>query len=167
MTIDSFVLRYNNTTVGDGQCVALIKAYERDVFNFVQYYGLQYAYQWYTDYFNNQGLQDHYDIYSLSDGLPSKGDLVVWSRAAGGGAGHIEIVLSNISPTGFTSFGQNWVPNTCAISNHNWNNVLGYLKPKGSIPPEPPGPEPTPGESGKGNNYKKWLFSSKSKFRLT
>lgn len=166
MTIDQFVNTYNNTTVGDGQCVALIKAYERDVFNFVQYYGLAYAYQWYTDYFNNQGLQDHYDIYSLSDGLPSKGDLVVWSSAAGGGAGHIEIVLSDVSPTGFTSFGQNWVPNTCAISNHNWNHVLGYLKPKGSIPPEPPEP-PVPGETGKGGNYKKWLFSSKSKYRLT
>lgn len=169
MTIDGFVLRYNGTTVGDGQCVALIKAYERDVYGFTEYYGLTYAYEWYTQYFNNQGLQNHYDIYSVGDGLPSKGDIIVWSNATGGGAGHLEIVLSDISPTGFTSFGQNWIPNTCAITNHTWNHVLGYLKPKGSPGPEPPGPGPgpTPGESGKGKNYKRWLYSNKTKYRLT
>ena len=84
MNLNEFVNHYNGTTIGDGQCVALIKAYERDVLGFTQYFGLPYAYQYYTEYPNNQGLQDHYDRYNLSDGLPSPGDIVVYDSNTGG-----------------------------------------------------------------------------------
>ena len=38
MNLNEFVNQYNGTTVGDGECVALIKAYERDVLGFTQYF---------------------------------------------------------------------------------------------------------------------------------
>ena len=159
MNLATFVSTYNGTTVGDGECVALIKAYERDVLNFNEFFGISYAYQYFTDYTNNQGLQDHYDRYTLSDGLPSPGDIVVYDSNTGGGAGHVSIVYQDVSNNGFTGFDQNWsVHHKCNIESHTYNHVLGYLKPKGSTPPTPPTP-PTPGTSG--GNYKKWLFSKR------
>ena len=166
MNLATFVSTYNGTVVGDGQCVALIKLYEDDVLGFIQYFGLPYAYQYYTEYPNNAGLQAHYDRYTLSDGLPAPGDIVVFDNNTGGGAGHVSIVYSDISSSGYTGFDQNWsTPGRCSLDSHNYNYVLGYLKPKGSTPPTPPVP-PTPGTSS-GNNYKKWLFSKRRTILLT
>lgn len=84
MDLNTFVSTYNGTVVGDGQCVALIKLYEDEVLGFIEYFGLQYAYMYFTEYPNNQGLQNHYDRYTLSDGFPSPGDIVVYNSNTGG-----------------------------------------------------------------------------------
>ena len=82
------------------------------------------------------------------------------------GAGHVSIVYSNVSASGFTGFDQNWsTPGRCNIESHSYNHVLGYLKPKGSTPPTPPEP-PEPGSGSKGN-YKKWLFSRRKTIFLS
>lgn len=160
MNLATFVSTYNGTTVGDGQCVALIKLYEDEVLGFIQSFGLAYAYMYFTEYPNNAGLQAHYDRYTLSDGLPSPGDIVVFNSNTGGGAGHVSIVYQDVSNNGFTGFDQNWsTPGRCNIETHSYTNVLGYLKPKGSPGPTPPTP-PGPGETT-GGNYKKWLFSKR------
>ena len=44
-------MTYNNTTVGDGQCVALIKLYEDEVLGF-NILDLPNAYQYFTSYPN-------------------------------------------------------------------------------------------------------------------
>ena len=163
MNLTQFYNTYNGQTVGDGECPALVKAYEREVLGFTEYYGLTYAYQWYTDYPNNSGLQNHYERYTVGNGLPIRGDIIVWSSAVGSGAGHVGIAYSNISAANFVSFDQNWsVHHVSQLENHTWNNVLGWLRPKGHTPPVPP----TPTEY-EGNNYKKWLYSSRTKYRLT
>lgn len=78
----------------------------------------------------------------------------------GDGAGHVSIVYLNPTSSGFTGFDQNWsTPGKCHLESHTYNHALGFLRPKGSPGPEPPGP--TPGEEGGKNNYKKWLFSKR------
>jgi len=63
---------------------------------------------------------------------PLPGDIVVWGSAIGPD-GHIAICLFN-SPGGFTSFDQNWPIGSLAHDvAHNYNGVIGYLRPKGSI----------------------------------
>ena len=37
-------------TVGDGECVALIKFYEKDVLGFDEYFGIDYAKEYFTKY---------------------------------------------------------------------------------------------------------------------
>ena len=56
----------------------------------------------------------------------------------GDGYGHIAIVYENINNSNFTSFDQNWnTPLLCNIEVHNYNNILGWIRKKGSIPPTP------------------------------
>jgi hypothetical protein len=165
MNLNTFVMTYNNTTVGDGQCVALIKLYEDEVLGFIEYFGVPYAYQYFTSYPTNQGLQNHYDRYFFTDGLPAPGDIVVYDSNTGGGAGHVSIVYLNPTSSGFTGFDQNWsTPGKCHIESHTYNHALGFLRPKGSPGPEPPGPTPEEGSKG---NYKKWLFSRRKTIFLS
>jgi len=72
------------------------------------------------------------------------GDIMVWSTAVGGGAGHISIAYKDITTTSFVCFGQNWtIHERTSLEPHaNYNNVLGWLRSK-TTPPEPPEP-PTP-----------------------
>ena len=58
----------------------------------------------------------------------------MWSTNVGNGAGHVAIVLNNITNENFNSFDQNWnTPLLCNIETHNYSNVLGWLRKKGGI----------------------------------
>ena len=47
-------------TVGDGECVALIKFYEKDVLGFDEYFGIDYAKEYFTKY-NETNLKNRYE----------------------------------------------------------------------------------------------------------
>lgn len=135
MTLDQFVSTYNGTTVGSGQCVALITQYESDVLGLVpQVVGD--GHQYYDDYYTNPFLYNNFDRYTY-DGTntPQKGDIVVWNTNVAPPYGHVDIAYSGISSSGFTSFSQNWgTPLTCSLVNHDYTNVSGWLRLK-STPP--------------------------------
>lgn len=64
-------------------------------------------------------------IKNTPDGVPERGDVVIWSTPP---YGHIAIFLDGGSTT-FRSFDQNYPSGTpCHIQTHNYNNVLGWLK---------------------------------------
>ena len=138
MTLQEFVNRYNGTTVGSGQCVALITRYESDVLGLVpQVVGD--GHQYYDDYYTNPFLYNNFDRYTY-DGTnqPQAGDIVVWNTNVAPPYGHVDIAYSNISSSGFTSFSQNWgTPLTCSLVNHDYTNVSGWLRIKTA--PVPPG----------------------------
>jgi len=68
--------------------------------------------------------------------IPNRGDLAVWNGNVGFGAGHISVVMKG-NLYNFTSFDQNWSkPLYCTIEVHTYQNVRGFLRLKGSTPPQ-------------------------------
>jgi hypothetical protein len=69
-------------------------------------------------------------IKNTPENIPLEGDLVIWSSAIGGGAGHIAIFVEGTASR-FTSFDQNYPLNTpCHKQGHTYANILGWLHPK-------------------------------------
>lgn len=135
MTLQEFAERYNGTTVGSGQCVPLITAYEAEVLGLTpQVVGD--AHKYYDDYYTNPFLYNNFDLFTY-DGtnMPSVGDIVVWNTNVAPPYGHVDIAYSGINSAGFTSFSQNWgTPLQCSFVIHNYVNVSGWLRLKGSTP---------------------------------
>lgn len=137
MTLNEFVNTYNGTRVGNGQCPALILQYEGDVLGLTPT-GVGDAHQYYDNFYNTPFLYNNFDRYTY-DGTntPQTGDIVVWNTNVAPPYGHVDIAYTNITNSGFTSFSQNWgTPLECSLVNHNYINVLGWLRPK-STPPTP------------------------------
>lgn len=59
-------------------------------------------------------------------GVPTEGDVVIWNNKVGGGAGHVAVYIEG-NDKRFTSFDQNWNKATCEVTEHNYNNVSGWL----------------------------------------
>jgi hypothetical protein len=76
---------------------------------------------------------DGYDkIANTPEGVPSKGDIVIWGTAVGPW-GHVAIFSSGDSFS-FTSFDQNWPVGTlCHFQQHNYTGVLGWFHPKSQV----------------------------------
>ena len=139
MTLNEFVEKYNGTKVGDGQCVALIKNYESEVLGITPVAGGN-AHNYYDNYEDEEFLYNNYNRYENNGvNVPQIGDLIVWSTAVGGGAGHIAIAYEEIKKDSFISFDQNWnTPLKCNLETHSYLNVLGWLRFKsyGPVPSE-------------------------------
>lgn len=114
------------TSVGDGECVALVKFYEKDVLGFDEYFGIKYAREYFTK-FNETNLKNHYDLYTLKNGLPLRGDVLVFDY---GQYGHLAIAWENGNPLGVYSIEQNWIPKKVGFQNHTYSKMLGYLRKK-------------------------------------
>jgi len=127
MNLDDFLnstLNKSGIGYGDpGQCVAFINLYTNDVFG-VRYpiTGLSYAGQ-FLDKPNTRP-----DLFTQVRGTSGikRGDIIVW----GGNPGHVGIFLQP-SGNGFISQDQNWIPNKVTRVQHDWNNVIGYIRVKG------------------------------------
>ena len=158
MTLDTFVNTYNGTTVGDGQCVALINAYEAQVLGLTPQ-AVGDGHQYYDDYYTNPFLYNNFDRYTYNgQNKPEAGDIVVWNTNVAPPYGHVDIAYSNISSSGFTSFSQNWgTPLECSLVSHSYTNVSGWLRFK--TPPVPPTPT-----SGR-NKFNFVLFGYQNKLR--
>lgn len=132
MNLSDFVNTYNQTTVGTGYCVALIKQYEEDCLGLTAV-AVGDAHQYYDNYDNTPFLYTNFDKYAYNgNNRPVAGDIVVWNTNQGGGAGHIAICLSSNSSS-FDSFDQNWsVPQQTNLETHSYNNVSGWLRLKTS-----------------------------------
>jgi hypothetical protein len=66
--------------------------------------------------------------------VPQEGDICIWNKAKGGGYGHIAVVYGdkqNVKT--MTCLEQNWKPLTVSIQEHDYKDVLGFLRPKESV----------------------------------
>ena len=110
-----------------GQCVQLVEFYARDVIGRTLPL-LPTA----KDYYRN--IDGYTLIPNSSDpnNVPQRGDIVIWNgaRSGSGGAGHIAIALSAVPGSStFTSFDSNWGGATAHEVTHNYNNIMGWLRP--------------------------------------
>lgn len=80
------------------------------------------------DFPKKKGSEFDY-ILNTPTGQPNPGDLMIFKSADG--VGHISIHVKNISLSLFTSFDQNYpLKSPCKEVNHNYTNVLGWLRAK-------------------------------------
>ena len=136
MNLNDFVNTYNGTRVGTGQCTELIKQYEPDVLGLPST-AVGNAHQYYDNYYSTPFLYNNFDLHAYTgSNTPIPGDIIVWNTNVGSGNGHVAIVYTNVSNSGFTSFDQNWnTPLQCNIETHSYNNVSGWLRSKSSPTP--------------------------------
>ena len=92
------------------QCVDLVNHYANKVLGISGcFYGLNYAYEIYTKYPNLPKLYKNFkriDVNARGE-YPQRGDVIVWSKAKNGYAGHTAVCLSG-DKNGFTVFEQNY-----------------------------------------------------------
>jgi len=140
MTFEEFTAKWNGKLLDydgafGGQCVDVYRQYCKEVFAVPQSPPVVGAADIWESY-----LSEYFErIGNTPDGVPVKGDIIIWSKFAGGGFGHVAIFSSG-DTNNFISFDENWpVGSVCHFQPHNYTNVLGWLRPKaGSMPtPEP------------------------------
>jgi len=129
MTLDDFVKKWDGKqcevagSVGaENQCVDLANAYIRDVLKLPI---IEWTHA--KDFWTVAGNQ--YDkIKNTPSAVPEKGDVIIWYNSP---YGHIAICLE-ADKNKFKSFDQNWsLKQRCKIEGHYYNNVVGWLHPKG------------------------------------
>lgn len=140
MTASDFFNKYNNIGIDfDGfygwQCMDLWQQYNKEVVGGPRVNSPYAKDVWeknlYPTAFYNK-------IANTPDGVPAKGDVVIWSGAANGGPGHIAVFYGG-DVWQFTSFDQNWPTGSkCHFQKHNYNYVYGWLRPKVINNPTPP-----------------------------
>jgi hypothetical protein len=129
MTFDDFIKKYSDKpTDFDGaygsQCVDLYRYYLRDVLQVPQSPPVKSA----KDIWNTYNKEDFERIKNTPDGVPQKGDVVIWGN---GEYGHVGIFVDG-NTTRFRSFDTNYPAGTLAhIQGHTYANVLGWLRPRG------------------------------------
>lgn len=136
MNYTEFFNKYNGKPVDfDGyygnQCMDLYRQYVKEVIECPQSPGVNGA----KDVWNTY-LPEYFErITNTPTGVPQKGDIVIWGVGVGP-YGHIAI-FDNGDSNSFKSFDQNWPVGTyCHLQQHNYNNVLGWLRKKAINVPE-------------------------------
>ncbi|MEN9864526.1 MAG: hypothetical protein RL748_116, partial [Pseudomonadota bacterium] len=69
-------------------------------------------------------------VANTPQGVPQRGDIVIWGKGAGRGYGHVAIFLEGDAKS-FVSLDQNWPTlNKVTKTQHDYLHVLGWLTPK-------------------------------------
>ena len=148
MTIKQFFDTYKDKASDfDGyygaQCVDLVQFYNRDVYGGPRLTGNA------ADVWDTYPKDSYTRVVNSPTNNPAQGDIVIWNRNAGNGAGHIAVCFAADS-SHFTSLDQNWgVPQAIFIV-HDYTNVMGWLHPTKQPITPPPTPTPTTGTQYKG-----------------
>lgn len=135
MDTKTFVSTYSGKKIdfdgaNGGQCVDLYRQYVKEVLGFPQSPPLGVdgcAADLWTSY-----LPEYFDQIKITpEFVPQEGDIMIWNKRAGGGYGHVGVVLEGATKDSFQSFDQNWKKrDVCEVINHTYMNVIGVLRPK-------------------------------------
>lgn len=129
MNLQEFIQKYNGKGVDfDGyygfQCMDLYQQYNKEVV------GGPHIPANASEVWSNYPKDLYTKIENEPNNFPNLGDVVIWNNQAGGGFGHIAVCV-DANSSFFTSFDQNWPPGSVShLQSHNYNNVLGWLRPK-------------------------------------
>jgi N-acetylmuramoyl-L-alanine amidase len=107
---------------GGSACVALFNAYSENLLG-NPFLAVSYASQIYGSAPTTKWTQ------KSASTTPQKGDVAVWNGNAGGGAGHVAVVLENMSSTTVRVFHQNWNGAAAHKEVVSKSNIQGYLRP--------------------------------------
>lgn len=113
-----------------GQCVDLFRFYCKEVLDINQPRSVQGAADFWQNYETDPNLKNNFlKIKNTPDFLPQPGDVMLWTRRAGGGYGHVAIILE-ATLSEFISLDQNW-PTLSKVTKttHDYVNVYGVLRP--------------------------------------
>ena len=112
------------------QCFDLANDYSVNLIGGKAFVGMG-AYEIYTNFANQPSKNLYERIPNTPDFVPIKGDIMVWGQSLGEN-GHVAICNGKGDTTWFESYEQNWTGNNdpVALIKHNYNHVLGALRPK-------------------------------------
>ena len=112
------------------QCVDLANDYSVNLIGGKAFIGMS-AYEIYTNFANQPSKELYERIPNTPEFVPIKGDIMVWGTGLGKN-GHVAICNGEGDTTWFESYEQNWTGNNDPVTliKHNYNNVLGVLRPK-------------------------------------
>lgn len=144
MTFDEFIKKYKGKGIDfdkaySVQCFDLANQFNKDVVGCGMFTGL-HAYLIYTN-FDNQPVKKYFTkIKNTPSFVPKKGDIVVWGKSLNGEDGHVAIATGEGNTKYFYSYDQNWLGKNdpCTRVYHNYNHVLGVLRPKNQSAINPP-----------------------------
>ncbi|MBU1092532.1 hypothetical protein KJ836_02605 [Patescibacteria group bacterium] len=139
MTLSEFIEKYNGKEKGyptdtqyKGECLSIVKLYIKECLGISPPpSGTNSAYGYWSNFPNPLGGVFE-KVESTPTNFPSPGDVMIWKPWTGNTYGHIEIALSG-NKDKFISFGQNWGGRQAHTTEHNYTNVIGWLKIKGTI----------------------------------
>ena len=137
MTFQNWINQVKKGVDYDGrygkQCVDLSNDFAHEVLGIRgAFYGVQYAYQMFTQFNKFSKMYKNFDKIDVNKrgDYPRKGDVIVWSKAKNGYAGHTAVALCGDS-SGFVCIEQNYNGNgDVRIHKYNYSQVLGWLRPK-------------------------------------
>lgn len=112
------------------QCFDLANDYSVNLIGGKPFIGMS-AYEIYTNYANQPSKELYERIPNTPEFVPIKGDIMVWGQSLGK-HGHVAICNGEGDTTWFNSYDQNWGGNNEPVTliKHNYNHVLGVLRPK-------------------------------------
>lgn len=128
MSLHEFIKKYNNKFVEAGgspnalnQCVDLVNQYIAEILGLPKILGTD------ANNLHRKAGSKYTWIPNTPTNKPKNGDIIIWSL---GKWGHTGIFVEGNNIT-FKSFDQNYPKGTPShIQSHNYNNVLGWLRPK-------------------------------------
>ena len=140
ISLDEFIEKYKGKSVGypndnyfKGECLSLVKWYIKEVFGIDPPASGCNGSRCYWSIFPSPLDSIFEKVPNRPDLVPKRGWVAVWDGSVGGGAGHIAIVADDkATKSTFNSFDSNWGSKTAQIVTHNYNNVYGFLVPKGN-----------------------------------
>lgn len=131
-----------NDPTNYAQCFDLVIAW-CDYLGIPRVFPHLHAYQIYTIW---EGAKTQYfdRIVNTPDAVPREGDIPVWGNGYGP-SGHTAVALGGGNTNAFNAFSQNDPVNSASIiRTYNYNNVLGWLRPKNYSSQQPSTPTVTP-----------------------
>jgi len=132
MNLTDFINRWQGKYIDfDGaygpQCMDLLHQYVVEVLGLTdpRILAAPAARDLYNNFSNIFGKEYFERIPNTPNGVPQKGDIVIWGYNP---YGHVAIFIEG-NVNSFRSFDQNYPPGSpCHIQNHKYNNVLGWLR---------------------------------------
>ena len=106
------------------QCMDVFNYYRTEVLDGAGIWGAAYAWQLW-----DLASDEWEKIENTPDAVPHEGDVVIWNKNVGDGAGHVAIATGKGDINFFESFDQNWpLKSCCHFQEHNYLNVIGWLR---------------------------------------
>lgn len=115
------------TPENTGQCVGLIQVWLKLI-----YPNAPYIWGHAKDLFANASDSHYVKIKNTPSGVPMFGDVITWNSNLGGGFGHTAVVIS-ADLNKVTVFEQNTNPKAPHVATYNYNNVIGWFRPKDPV----------------------------------
>lgn len=137
MTLQDFINKYLGQTKGYpddsqylGQCLSIVKLYIKEVFGIMPPpSGTNSAYGYWSNF--PDPLDTVFErVLNTTDLIPEYGWIAIWKPWTGNTYGHIAIVDKDCTQTVLKNIAQNWTSKVFQRESQNYNNVIGFLKPK-------------------------------------